>query len=53
MKNLNQLKWLFVLIIGGILFSCNSDEAFDEMDNFNSGSYTFNYKTKMIYNIHP
>jgi hypothetical protein len=32
MRNLRQTKWLAVLIIGGILFSCNDNEIFDDVD---------------------
>ncbi|MDA3780793.1 MAG: C10 family peptidase [Bacteroidales bacterium] len=32
MRKLKHLKWLTVLIIGGILFSCNDYETFDDVD---------------------
>lgn len=32
MRELKQLKWLTVLIIGGVLFSCNDYETFDDVE---------------------
>ncbi len=32
MKKLKQTKWLAIFIIGGILFSCNDYETFDDLD---------------------